>query len=395
MTMPAAQSPKKRFAVIHIGARMHYAVPALLAQEGMLERLYTDITASSLPARLARKLWPEFARPKALSRLLGRRLPPEIPTATVRAFSFQALTRTPQETEAAIRQEILKRGFAQATALYSFGNGDLPVVRKARQEGLFVATEQIIGPAVGRIMAEEREQFPGIESQDPKHEIEGGIALDSEQWQHSDCILVPSEFVRDETIKLGGDAKKIRLVPYGIPQDWVLLKPKTIERRVLFVGSVGLRKGNHYLAEACRLLKCRHSGIDVQVVGPALKSILSSPLFAGPTYLGQIPRSSVREMFLEADVFVLPTLADSFGLVHLEALACGVPVITTPNCGSVVRDGVEGFIVPIRDAKTLADRILQIVSDRALRQRMSENAKARAAQFTWNSYRDRLVEAFS
>ena len=45
---------------------------------------------------------------------------------------------------------------------------------------------------------------------------------------------------------------------------------------------------------------------------------------------------------------MLPTLADSFGLVHLEALACGVPVITTPHCGSVVRDGVEGFIVPIR-----------------------------------------------
>jgi glycosyltransferase involved in cell wall biosynthesis len=103
----------------------------------------------------------------------------------------------------------------------------------------------------------------------------------------------------------------------------------------------------------------------------------------------------MAEEFRTADVFVLPTISDSFALVHLEALACGVPVITTPNCGSVVRDGVDGFIVPIRDAKMLAERIEQILSDRSLREQMSQNAKERAAQFTWELYGERLLSAVS
>ena len=63
-------------------------------------------------------------------------------------------------------------------------------------------------------------------------------------------------------------------------------------------------------------------------------------------------------------------------------MACGVPVITTPNCGSVVRDGIDGFIVPIRDAEAIADRIELLLADRALRARMGRNARARAREFT-------------
>jgi glycosyltransferase involved in cell wall biosynthesis len=103
----------------------------------------------------------------------------------------------------------------------------------------------------------------------------------------------------------------------------------------------------------------------------------------------------VAEEFRHADVFALPTLSDSFALVHLEALASGVPVITTPNCGSVVRNGVDGFIVPIRDAEALADRIEEIVTDRRLRNRMSQSAREKARQFTWARYGERLLQAIT
>jgi glycosyltransferase involved in cell wall biosynthesis len=101
----------------------------------------------------------------------------------------------------------------------------------------------------------------------------------------------------------------------------------------------------------------------------------------------------VRSEFLAADVFVFPTLADSFAMTHLEALACGLPVITTRNCGSVVRDGVDGFVVPIRDPAALAERIQQLLEDRALRHRMSVNARERAREFTWARYGERLIDA--
>jgi glycosyltransferase involved in cell wall biosynthesis len=100
----------------------------------------------------------------------------------------------------------------------------------------------------------------------------------------------------------------------------------------------------------------------------------------------------VQEEFRCADIFVLPTLAEGMALVHLEAMACGVPVITTPHCGSAVRDGVDGFIVPIRDANALADRIEQLTMDRSLRHDLSSAARDRAKNYTWSLYGKRLME---
>ena len=81
-------------------------------------------------------------------------------------------------------------------------------------------------------------------------------------------------------------------------------------------------------------------------------------------------------------MLVLPTLADSFGLVQLEAMAAGIPVVTTRTAGSVVRHGIDGLIVPERDPSALAEATAQIVEDRALRERMSIAARERARDYT-------------
>jgi glycosyltransferase involved in cell wall biosynthesis len=106
-----------------------------------------------------------------------------------------------------------------------------------------------------------------------------------------------------------------------------------------------------------------------------------------------VPRELVRSEFAQADIFVLPTLAEGCAIVHLEALACGLPVVTTPNCGSQVRDGQDGFIVPVRDASALAERVEQLISDRTLRARMSSNATKRAAELSWSRFGERLMAA--
>jgi glycosyltransferase involved in cell wall biosynthesis len=159
----------------------------------------------------------------------------------------------------------------------------------------------------------------------------------------------------------------------------------------LFVGTVGLRKGNHYLAEASRLLRARGVPCEVRVVGPFDPKVVARPEFAGPTYVGQVPREVVRAEFARADVFTMPSLAESFAIAHLEAFACGLPVVTTPNCGSQVRDGESGFIVPIRDARALADRLETLVTDRELRSRMSRNAVQRATELTWDRFGAQLL----
>jgi len=99
----------------------------------------------------------------------------------------------------------------------------------------------------------------------------------------------------------------------------------------------------------------------------------------------------MRRHYSWADVFLLPSLCEGSATVCYEALAAGLPVITTPNAGSVVRDGVDGFIVPIRDAEAIAEKLDLLAKDRDLLAAMSANAVARSREFTLAKYSERLV----
>lgn len=386
----------RRYAVLQSGARMHYAVPALLARAGALAAFYTDLHASHGPLQFLRAVLPASQQPKALKRLLGRTLPPDLPRRLVRDQPLAALSRARQgcRSDELVLQRASHEHFAGANALYTnFVNNDLDTVRQARNQGLHVVHELIITADVGRTMLEERRRYPGIEPEAESPEsVEAGIIRDQQKWAMSHQVLVPSEHCHQTTIALGCDPAKVSLVPYGIPEHWFEVLPKPQPGRLLFVGQVGLRKGNHVLAETCRLLQERGVAFECRVAGPAQVDV-TLPLFEGPTYLGQVPRSQVQEEFRRADIFVLPTLAEGMALVHLEAMACGLPVITTPECGSVVRDGIDGFVVPRRNARALADRIQQLIEDRAQRTTMGAAARERARHYSWAAYGSRLLAA--
>jgi len=402
--VPSRRSLK--FAVLQLGARMHYAIPALLKRAGMLQHFYTDAVGNlGLVGRIGGAL-PSQLCPPALKRLLGRKIPTEVdeqdvttaqPLALIDGVRRSIDVNAGPATDAApewLRLRMMNEDFRSANALYCLDPGDVHLIRAAKERGMVVVYEQIIAPQVGRILREERARFPGFEAQDSEQLVESGIELDKEVWRMADMVLAPSPFVRDGMIELGARPESIGLVPYGLPEHWFgPTDAQPVPGRVLFVGGVGLRKGNHYLAEACRILAARGVKADVRVIGPYDAKQIASPLFKGPTYVGQVPRSQVREEFLRADVFAFPTIAEGFALAHLEAMACGVPVVTTPNCGPAVRDGLDGFVIPTRDARTLADRLQELISDRGLRARMSESARERAAEYSWAHYRRRLLDA--
>jgi glycosyltransferase involved in cell wall biosynthesis len=412
MSAPAQAGARDplRFAVLQPGARMSYAVPALLARAGMLERFYTDVCADVGVLRDLGRMWPQRMRSRPVARLLGRRLPPEIPPLKVRQAPLSSCARLTlrqfpfaqrhlngwTEPDRPLIELVRRDGFAGANALYTvLINSDLDLLRAARARGIRTVHEVMIGPDVGHWVWEEQTLFPGIEENVAPEQIRAGNERDARKYGLSDLILVPSEFVRRAVLEVGGDPERIATVPYGLDERWLDQVSEPVPGRVLFVGSVGLRKGSHYLAAASRVLERRRVPCEVRVVGPYRPGTISHPVFHGPTYVGQVPRSRVIDEFRRADVFVLPTLCDSFALVHLEAMACGVPVITTPNCGSVVRDGVDGFVVPIRDAEAIADTIELLLADRALRERMGQNARARAREFTWERYGERLLGALN
>jgi glycosyltransferase involved in cell wall biosynthesis len=334
--------------------------------------------------------------------LLGRTLPAEIRADLVSVETLATLLERVQlqlagrptavvSTHERLRRRILREGFDGANVLYVLNNDDVEVIRAAKAAGLAILYEQITPPCIGRVLRIERDLFPGIEKQDSEREVEEGIARDIEVFKLADTVICASEQVRRDVLSLAGPSSRTALIPYGINADWLSVNRQPIEGRVLFVGNVGLGKGSHYLAEATRLLQARGVRCEVRVVGPYASDVISHPAFRGPNYVGQVPRELIRNEFARADVFALPTLADGMAIAHVEALACGVPVVTTPNCGSQVRDGEDGFIVPTRDVPALADRLEQIIRDRGLRQRLSAAAAERAMELSWTRFGERLL----
>ena len=396
----------RQISVIQPGARLHYAVPEIFARAGLLKRLYTDLHAEHRWLRALDLAIPSRLKPKQMRRLFGRRLPRGLPASLVDDLALETLLRLVADRfgieawgSGGLATRMLSRLEASALgeddAVYTvLVNEDLSAMRALKQRGARIIHECMIGPDVGLWVREERQTFKGIEEEDGLDSIEAGRALDKEKYVLADLILAPSEFARASVAALVDDPRKIRTVPYGLQTgNYASDVAEPVLGQVLFVGSVGLRKGSHYLAAAARLLQRRNASITVRVVGPVADTLARHKAFAGPVYVGQVPRSELSAEYARADVFVLPTVCDSFALVHLEAMAAGIPVITTPNCGSVVRDGVDGFIVPIRDAQAIADRVEQIVSDRNLRAEMSANAKARAQEFSLSRYGERLLDA--
>jgi glycosyltransferase involved in cell wall biosynthesis len=108
-----------------------------------------------------------------------------------------------------------------------------------------------------------------------------------------------------------------------------------------------------------------------------------------------VPHGQMLDLMTQSDVLVLPSFSEGFGLVVTEALACGLPVIVTPNVGAsdLVCDGREGFVVPMCSAEAIAEKLNLLNRDRELLAHMSHNAQMTAARQSWEVYRDNWAEA--
>ncbi len=210
----------------------------------------------------------------------------------------------------------------------------------------------------------------------------------------ADRIIVPSEYVRDTMVANGADPARIFVLPYGVDTD--RFRPPERPRdpdgkfRVLFVGALTQRKGIKYLLEAAR--RADIPGLELVCVG----KLAGDPAAFAPyadvfRHVRHVPFHEVHRLFQTADVFAYPSLHEGSAFASYEALASGLPVVCTPNTGSVVRDGTEGFVVPVRDVDALVDRLRLLARDGDLRARMAVAARARAEDFTWAHYGARLA----
>ncbi len=395
--------------VAQLGARMHYAVPRLLWQHGMLERLFTDVAASSAGIGRVLGCVPRKWRPARLERLLQRRIEC-VPAARVTSCLNLALyyawaggrARTDAErmkvdlkVGAWFGRCVARHGLGGARTVYGFNSASETLFRYARAEGARCVLEQTIAPRLimNRILEREQERWPGWEPIEDARHLRAFCDREAAEWEMADLILCGSEFVRDGIAAAGGPVSKCRIVPYGVDAPRLDVERTSSEQfRVLFAGTVGLRKGAQYLHAAAVAL--RSAKIRFRVVGPIrVLPSAAAMLEQIAEVVGPVPRLQMASEYGRADVMVLPTLVEGSATVCYEAMAAGVPVITTPNAGSVIRDGIEGFIVNAGDTGALVGRIAELASDPERARQMGEAARTRAAEFGVARYGRRLVEA--
>ncbi|AHK02798.1 MULTISPECIES: glycosyltransferase family 4 protein [Rhizobium/Agrobacterium group] len=402
---------KDKVVVSQLGARMHYAVPRIFASAGRLAHFYTDICATKGWPRIVNS-FPATLYPAPVKRLAGR-LPKGVPTALTTVFSSFGLRsvlrhmRTKdvvEETSHAIwagsvfSEMVARRGFHGADGLYAFSGDALEQMRAAKQQGLWTAVEQMIAPrdVVETLLDQEMMRFPKWAGpvRDNPH---ARLFADREkaEWRLADVIVCPSEFVRKHVVACGGPEDRCVVVPYGVNASAAIDRPARMPGpiRVLTVGEVGLRKGSPYVVEAARLME---GAARFRMAGRVrVPDDVKQEISQWVELRGIVPRSQIVEEFRWADVFLLPSLCEGSATAVYEALAAGLPVITTENTGSVVRDGVEGFIVPVCDPEAIATAVRALADNPELRRSMSTNALLRAAEHTVESYGERLLAALS
>lgn len=403
--------------VAQLGARMNYAVSMILQRAGMLAHLYTDTyVGSGSPLHWLTKLdrvIPEVVKPTAFRRLLQRRvdgLPPEKITA-FNLFGLRASHALGQITDLAMQEKafweygrkfcnlLLQTEIPPADAVYCLYTAAFLLFNHEKFHNKLKILEKTSTPEILEydLFATEYKLWPQWEPLYPDRELmQPFFELDRQEWISADLIICPSEWVAQGLEELGTPRKKVKVVPYGVDisryrldrQAWDGRRPL----RVLFLGRVTLRKGVQYFAEALRRLNSTR--VEARIVGPVTVSPEGlQQLQEVAEVVGPVIRGEVRGQYAWADLFVFPSICEGSAAVNYEALAAGLPVITTPNSGSVVRDEVDGFIIPIRDPAALAEKIDFLASHPKLLAQMSQNARKRAKEFSWEEYGKRLMAA--
>ena len=374
--------------VTQLGARHSYAIPRMLYRAGHLEALYTDSCVNRGFARIADGALPSTLRRGRVGQLLQRNVV-GVPRDRIFVTDLPALV---SGRSGEVLSIVSRRwGLRGASMVYSMFGEALSFLKEAKQHGARIAIDIFITPVAHRVVRAERAEFPDWEA-DPGSSDDAVERHVEAVLEVADILTCPGQNVVEGLRHYPSfDESKSRLIPYACGFDYGDSRNNPVPGRVLFAGTAELRKGIHYFAMAANILAKQGKRYDFRVAGAVTERVRGHDEARGLNFLGHLAVSVLKEELMRADVLVLPTLAEGSATVVFEALAAGLPVITTASAGSIVTTGEDGLIVPERDAVALAEAIQAVVEDRERRNGMALTARRNRARYTENDWQDRLV----
>ena len=245
------------------------------------------------------------------------------------------------------------------------------------------------------------------------------IRVETEIAAQADLLIASTEDERADLVRLyGADPDRVAVVPPGV--DLSMFQPVERDdarrkigygagRLLLFVGRLERLKGVEVAIRALALLRDRaHDDVRLLILGEdsrdeeesekeRLKSIAGTlGVRDRVDFLGSVAHHELPFFYSAADVCVMPSYSESFGLVGLEAQACGTPVVGSGVSGlrSVVRDDVSGYLIDTHDAATYAERIGRLLDNPELARQMGRSGRLLAQRFSWTRTADRLQSLF-
>ena len=346
-----------------LGAREHYAVPRALQRSGQLRELITDLWLR--PGNLGGRFHPGLSSARVSASNVAA-LMFALRSCASRATGWTLITKRNDWFQRFAIDQLARREHDTAK-VFAYSYAAESIFRFARERGWRTVLGQIDpGPAEERIVAK-------------LSDGNGWRPAPAEYWKRwrnecelADRIVVNSAWSREALLDEGIPADKIRVVPVAFEsqaRSFVRTYPDafTAERplRVLFLGQINLRKGVAQLLEAMALLSGEPIGF--WFVGPR-----QVELPGDVKWFGVASRNDVARYYRDADVFILPTLSDGFGLTQLEALSWKLPVIASRFCGEVVRDGYNGVVLEEVSGPAIAATLRQLSPETL--QTMSDNS---------------------
>lgn len=237
-----------------------------------------------------------------------------------------------------------------------------------------------------------KEECPIIESKAVCDRIQKEIEL-------SQYFLVGSSFVKKSLEYSGVASERIYLCPYGVDTSEFCRKEFKIRGesepiRFVFVGGTKQLKGLSYMLQAFQ--KVNHAKATFTIIGADNLDIKLKEKYATDVdFVGMILHDKMPEVLQNYDVMIFPSLGEGFSLSMVEALACGLPIISSTNTGvnDFIEDGENGFIVPVQDTNAIVDKMQWFINHREEIPRMGRNAIKTASELTWDNYHETVAAA--
>lgn len=273
----------------------------------------------------------------------------------------------------------------------------LATIRRARKLGIAALLESNIAhyAYVERMLRDEARLQPAYAATLKFHFPDWIKRRFENEYREADRIFALCTYHKETYLECGVDESKLVMTPLGVHTDLFRPAPRPDDGvfRILFTGQITQRKGISYLVEA--FTKAAIPNSELLLAGRVVGDDRMWRGIPGVRHLPHLPYLQLPEVYARADVFVSPSIVEGFLLTGLQAMACGLPVIVSTNtfASDVITDGQDGLIVPIRDMEAIVDRLRLLHANPDLRAAIGQRARARALDFTWERYGDRVVAA--